>query len=185
MGQGIEVRSGDGFIRGSFPEEASLKTGSEELKNEQEFVGQDGKWKGRFRQRGQLRYNCRSVSFVRFPGRTLNGTLGHSPVGGGNPWVRGTLWLEKGESGGLQGRWKLDASLCLPKEGLVPPETSGTSLQPPRVTKMLLGKCSLVVDCKRPWRAPQDQASAQPPDSAWPPHPQLIALSDRPFAFLD
>lgn len=32
MGQGVKVRSGDGFIRDGFPEEVALKMGSEELR---------------------------------------------------------------------------------------------------------------------------------------------------------
>lgn len=39
VGQGVEVRNGDGFIRNGFPEEAALKLGSEKLKNEQELGG--------------------------------------------------------------------------------------------------------------------------------------------------
>lgn len=81
----VKVRGGDGFIKDGFPEEVGLQTGSEELKNEQECVRQDGKWEGCFGQRERHRHNGRGVSFVHFAGRALNGTLRHCSVSGGNP----------------------------------------------------------------------------------------------------
>lgn len=39
---------------------------------------------------------------MHFAGRSLNGTLRHSPVGAGDPWVRGTILFENGDSGSVR-----------------------------------------------------------------------------------
>lgn len=166
-------RSGDGSIKDGFPEKAALTMGSEELKNDQECVRQDGTAKVCFWQRDQHRPDRRGASFVHFAGRTLNGTLRHSC------WWRESTgqrdhFVREDDSGGLRGGGGLMLVFALrPSQGGAGAPSNLPYKPPAPLSLQNAEEAQLLYGLQK---APQalDQVPAQPP-----PQPGLPTPTDH------
>jgi len=144
-----------------------LKTlGSEDLKKEQEFVRQDGKWKGCFGQGDQSSHNGRNVRVCALCWTGLEW----------QPQLFACCWSRKETLGACKGGGRLvgpDAGLGspgLPKDGLMPSETPHAYPSPKEPQECFWGSLACL-QTARGSREPLAQTLAQALASAWPPHP--------------